>query len=95
MDLRKSRVFRAVVREMAARWIERVGADGDHTQHELRMLAHAHLALGDPETALALLVRAAGLRGPYTRPIEAEVAALRAALESGAVGRLRLAPPSR
>jgi hypothetical protein len=85
--------FRAVVRELAGRWIERVGESPSPTQHELRMLAHAFVARGEIERALALLERAEATGGPYTDAVRAELAAVRAALAGGSGAGLRLAPP--
>jgi len=82
--------FRAIVVEMAGRWIESARGKSDPTQGELRTLAHAHIVRGEPALALALLDRALEVGGARDAEIRAERTALRRALESGTPGRVRL-----
>jgi len=89
--LRQSPAFRALVRELAAAWIASGAAKTDPTPSELRMLAHAHISVGEPKRALVLLDRAAAAGGPYEPEIRADAEAIRAAIEAGAPpDRLRL-----
>ncbi len=83
-SLRDVPAFRALVRELAAAWIASGTAKTDPTPSELRMLAHAHVSMGEPERALVLLDRAIATGGPYEPEIRADAAAIRAALRAGA-----------
>ncbi len=89
-SLRDAPAFRALVRELAAGWIASGSAKTDPTPSELRMLAHAHVTVGEAERALVLLERAIAAGGPYEPEIRADAEAIRAALEAGAPDRVRL-----
>jgi hypothetical protein len=84
--------FRAIVHEMAWRWIESGRRKPNPTQTELRVMAHAHIARGEQEQALPLLERALEVGGARSAEIRAEVAALRAAIEAGAPEWVQLGP---
>jgi hypothetical protein len=81
--------FRAVVREIAAGWIDSMRRKVDPTQGELRLLAQAHVVRGELSDALAVLRRALERGGALDPRIRSEIAAVRAAIESGS-GKLRL-----
>ncbi len=65
--------FRALVREMAAGWIERGRDRDDPTQKELRMVAHAHYVRGENEDAIRVLQRALQISGAQDELIRAEL----------------------
>ena len=83
--------FRALIREIAAGWVDSMRGKRDPTQRELRLLAQAHVARGELSEALAALRRALERGGPLDPRIRGEIAALQAAIESGS-GELRLRP---
>ncbi|MBW2267721.1 MAG: hypothetical protein JRH16_04015 [Deltaproteobacteria bacterium] len=88
--IREAPQFRALVAELASTWIESAREKRGLTPSELRSVAHAHIARGEPEQALSLL-DAAGVRGgPYAAEFEAEARAIRAGLAIGEPGRIRL-----
>jgi hypothetical protein len=91
--VRDDPAFRALLREMAGDWIARARAKRVLTQPELRMVAQAHVARGEVEAAAAALRQALELGGPYGEEIRADLAAIDAALASGARERLRLGAP--
>jgi tetratricopeptide (TPR) repeat protein len=68
--------FRALVREIAAGWIERLGRHEDATQLELAMVANAHYVRGEREQAVAMFRRALERGGSQDDHIRAELAAL-------------------
>jgi hypothetical protein len=88
--VRQAPAFRALVRELAAGWIERGREKPNPTQAELRSIAQAHIARGEVREALAALEQAQARGGPATEAIGAEIEAVRMALERGAPEGLRL-----
>lgn len=78
--------FRALVGEVAGRWIERATRRGVATQAELRFLGLAHVARGELDAAIAAFERALALGGPQQQRVAAELEAAR---------RLRAAEPDR
>ena len=68
--------FRAVVREIAAGWIETMSAREDPTQIELVMLANAYYAHGDKQLAAQAFRRALERGGPNDDFIRAQLAGL-------------------
>ncbi len=66
----------AVVRELAADWIESIGRKPDATQGELRSVAQAHVARGEFLEAEAVLRRALQKGGREDARIRAELEAL-------------------
>jgi hypothetical protein len=88
--IRREPRFRALVERMADGWIASARRKRDLTRTELRMLAHAHVARGDPQAAVRVLEQALEAGGPGAETIRAELAALRAALASGTPERVRL-----
>jgi hypothetical protein len=88
--IRREPRFRALVARMADRWIASAHRKRDPTRTELRLLAHAQVAKGELEAAVRTLEQALEAGGPDDATIRAELAALRAALESGSPERLRL-----
>ena len=83
--------FRALIREIAAGWVDTMHRKGDPTQRELRLLARAHVVRGELSEALAALRRALERGGALDSQIRSEMAAVQAAMESGS-GELRLGP---
>ncbi len=92
--VRDDPAFEALLREMAARWVERARSKAVLTQPDLRMLAHAHVALGEVQQAAAVLRRAVEQGGPYTPEIRAELGTLESALSRGEAGSIQLGPGS-
>jgi tetratricopeptide (TPR) repeat protein len=92
--IRDDPAFRALVREVAGRWIERATARGVSTQAELRFLGLAHAARGELDAAVAALERALAVGGPQQEQIAAELEAARRlrAQERGGVEGAALAP---
>ena len=88
--IRREPRFRALVHRMADGWIASARRKAGLTRTELRMLAHAHVAKGEPQEAVRMLERALEAGGPDADTIRAELAALRAALEAGTPDRVRL-----
>ena len=78
--------FRALVREVAGRWIDRARVRGYSTQAELRMLGHAHLVREEYDQALAALEGAERAGGPLRDVVTAELEALRGAIRAGGSG---------
>jgi hypothetical protein len=74
--VRGSAPFRAVLRDMAAVWIEAGSAWDSPTQGELRRLASAHALRGERDAAVALLRRALVQGGPHDAAIREDLAAL-------------------
>lgn len=78
--------FRALVREVAGRWIDRARVRGYSTQAELRMLGHAHLVREEYDQALVALEGAERASGPLRDVVTAELEALRGAIRAGGSG---------
>ena len=78
VSIRETEEFRALLYEMAGRWIERAGRREHPTPPELRVMAHAHLVREEVAEAEALLERALDAGGPLESVVRAELAALRA-----------------
>jgi hypothetical protein len=68
--------FHAIVRELAAGWITRIGERDDPTQLELQMAAHAHLARNERESAVEMFRRALARGGKYDAEMRANLMAL-------------------
>lgn len=81
-SVRDDPALRQLVRDMAAAWIERASHGEKPGQAELRVLAQAHLALGETDEAIALLERALAEGGPFSQTIRAELAALQGGAEA-------------
>ena len=75
--------FRALVREIAAGWIESGRRKPHATQAELRAIAHAQIAREEYVEALESYDAAVAAGGPDSAAIRAEIAAVQAALASG------------
>jgi hypothetical protein len=75
--------FRALVHELAARWIASAGRKASPTQTELRAVAHAHVARDEYAEALRVYEAAVEAGGPDGDAIRAEIEAVRTALASG------------
>jgi tetratricopeptide (TPR) repeat protein len=78
VPIRDTEEFRALLREMAGRWIERAGRRENPTPPDLRVMAHAHVVRGEYAEAETLLERALAAGGPLEPIVRAELAALRA-----------------
>jgi hypothetical protein len=76
--IRDTEEFRALLYELAGRWIERAGRREHPTPPELRVMAQAHLVREEYAEAEALLERALSAGGPLESVVRAELAALRA-----------------
>ena len=74
--VRGSQAFQAVLREMAAVWIEAGRGWDSPTQGELRRLASAHALRGERDETVALLRRALAQGGPHDAAIRDDLAAL-------------------
>jgi len=70
--------FRALIDEMAARWIERANQRGATSQAELRALAHMHLVREELGAAISALERALEVGGIQDDTVRAELENLRA-----------------
>lgn len=81
--VRKTPEFRALLFDMAGRWIEVAGSRRDPTAPELRVIAHAHLVREEYADAEATLARALQLGGPLESVVRQELAALRARSAEG------------
>jgi tetratricopeptide (TPR) repeat protein len=81
--IREDPRFRALVREIAARWIETGRSRPWATQAELRTLAHAYVVRGEYAEALRSYDAALAAGGPDSAAIRAEIAVVQAALASG------------
>jgi hypothetical protein len=75
--------FRALVRELAGRWIASRQRQASPTQTELRAIADAHLAREEYAEALRMYEAAVAAGGPDTDAIRAEISLIRGALASG------------
>jgi hypothetical protein len=75
--VREAPEFRALVAEVAGRWIERARKRGFATQAELRFLGLAHLVRGELAPAIAALEQALEAGGPLDARVAAELAATR------------------
>jgi len=88
--IRSEPAFRALVAEVAGRWIERARERGAATQAELRFLGLAHAERGERDAAIDALERAQAAGGPLSPEVARELAALRAEgsapLDAGAGG---------
>ena len=74
VSLRRDPRFRALLRDMAGRWIERIGPLERPSQSELYSLAIAHRLRGEEGRARSLLERALVAGGPLDGTIRAELA---------------------
>ena len=83
--------FRALLREIAAGWIDTMRRKSDLTQRELRLLARAYVVRGELPEALDALQRALDQGGALDPQIRGEIAAVQAAIASG-TGVLHLGP---
>jgi hypothetical protein len=92
--LRGEPAFRALVQEVAGRWIERATRRGIETQAELRFLGLAHVVRGELEPAIAAFERALAMGGPQQEVVAVELEATRRLRSFGpdAGGTLRDAP---
>jgi len=88
--VRDDPAFRALLREMAATWIASAARKPDPTQAELLSLARAHVVRGELEQALAALERGIARGGPRTAELSAAAGMVRAGIESGDRGRVRI-----
>jgi hypothetical protein len=77
--VRDTAPFRAVVRDMAAAWIDAGKAWEEPTQGELRKLASAHAVRGERERAVLLLHRGLEVGGPFDAAIREDLRQLGAA----------------
>jgi tetratricopeptide (TPR) repeat protein len=68
--------FRALIREIAADWIEMIGRHENPTQLELAMIANAHYVRGEKAEAVEMFRRALARGGPNDAKIRAEIDAL-------------------
>ena len=80
--IRDEPAFRALVAEVAGRWIERAEQRGAATQAELRFLGLAHAARGELDAAVAALERAQAAGGPLGDEVARDLAALRALVDA-------------
>jgi tetratricopeptide (TPR) repeat protein len=78
--IRQTPEFRALMREMAGRWIELAKRRGYSTQPELRFMAIAHSTRGEYAAAVDALEAALVAGGPQDELIRSELAAARARL---------------
>jgi hypothetical protein len=78
-SVRDSAPFQAVLRDMAAFWIEAGRGWRDPSQGELRKLASAHALRGERDEAVALLRRALEVGGPFDAAIQDDLRQLGAA----------------
>ena len=81
--LRDDPAFQALLRDLAAGWIERSREKSGPTQAELRMVAQAHIVRGELRSALAVLERALSVGGAADEVVRQEIEALRTAIERG------------
>jgi tetratricopeptide (TPR) repeat protein len=68
--------FRALIREIAADWIEMIGRHENPTQLELAMIANAHYVRGEKAEAVEMFRRALARGGPNDAKIRAELDSL-------------------
>jgi tetratricopeptide (TPR) repeat protein len=78
--IREAPEFRALMRELAQRWIELAERRGYETQPELRMLAMAHATRGELEAAVQTFERALAAGGPLDDVLRGELAEARSRL---------------
>jgi len=76
--IRDTKEFRALLHEMAGRWIERAGRREDPSPPELRVMARAHIVREEYAEAEALLERALRAGGPFETAVRADLVAVRA-----------------
>ena len=81
--LRELPRFRALVDEVAGRWIASARRKASPTQAELRAVAHAQVARREYKEALRVYEAALAAGGPEGDAIRAEIEAVRTALASG------------
>ena len=62
--------FEALKRDWAREWIERLTQNEAPSQLELRLIAQAHVVLGDLHSAVADIERAIATGGPITEDLE-------------------------
>jgi hypothetical protein len=75
--------FQAVLREMADWWLDRGARLVAPTQSDLRTMAVARLARGEPEKALALLQQALDQGGTHDADLRDSIAQIRSQLHAG------------
>ncbi len=75
--IRDDPAFRALIRDLAGRWIETVRKRGNLTQPELRMLARAHLERDEYEEAIGAYEAALRTEGPLHDVLRSELDAAR------------------
>ena len=80
--VRRDPAFRALVAEIAGRWIDRARERGYSTQAELRMLGMAHLAREEYTEAVAAYEAALAAGGPLEPQVRAELGRARTRLAS-------------
>jgi hypothetical protein len=76
--IRATPEFRALLRDLAQRWIALARKRGYRTQPELRMLGMAHRLRGEWDEAVAAYEGALAAGGPQSEAVRAELEALRA-----------------
>ena len=69
--------FAAIIDEMAQELIERMRRDPQPSQVKLRVIAQAHIVLGDDEAALRAMEEAAQIGGCFDAQVESELKMLR------------------
>jgi tetratricopeptide (TPR) repeat protein len=80
--IRNTREFRALMQEIAGRWIAMAQRRGYSTQPELRFLAIAHATRGELAEAVEALEAALAAGGPLDELVRQELAAARAQLDT-------------
>jgi tetratricopeptide (TPR) repeat protein len=76
--IRDTPEFRALLYDMAARWIERAAQREDPSAPDLRGMAHAHILREEYAEAEALLERALRMGGPFEPLVRSDLAFVRA-----------------
>ena len=84
--------FERLKRTWAQRWIERLSQNESPSQHELQLIAQAHLVLGELEAARDVVLRAIDRGGPITANLEVDLAEVERAIR---FSHLRSSRPSR
>ncbi len=84
--------FERLKRTWARRWIERLSRNESPSQHELQLIAQAHLVLGELEAARDVVLRAIDRGGPITANLEVDLAEVERAIR---FSHLRSSRPSR
>jgi tetratricopeptide (TPR) repeat protein len=75
--IRNTPEFRALIYDMAGRWIERAARREDPSVPDLRVMAHAHIVREEYAEAEALLERALRAGGPFEPAVRSDLAAVR------------------